>query len=98
MRTRTSGFTLVELLVVVAIIAIILSLLLPALRNARLSAQSGACLSNLHQAGLAAQMYTTDYRGMLPPYGEFTPDNAGGMRVIENVFGGFEVPDGYRRM
>ena len=70
MKTRKSGFTLVELLVVVAIIAIILSLLLPSLRNAREAARGGVCLSNLHQVGLAAIQYTMEYKGVLPPFTE----------------------------
>ena len=72
MSRRRTAFTLVELLVVVAIIAILVSMLLPALRNARLSAQSGACLSNLHQVGLAANMYAGEYKGALPPLAERT--------------------------
>ena len=69
-RRKGDAFTLVELLVVVAIIAIIMSLLLPALRNARQSAYGGRCLSNLHQIGLAATMYTMENRGELPPYAD----------------------------
>ena len=70
MKTRHHAFTLVELLVVVAIIAILLSLLLPALRNARLSAQSGADLNNLHQVGMAGFMYTSEHKGFFPIYAQ----------------------------
>ncbi len=57
------GFTLVELLVVMAIISILAALLLPALRNAMESAQEAACGGNLRQIGIAEVSYAGDYRG-----------------------------------
>jgi len=59
-------FTLIELLVVVAIIAILAALLLPALSNAKEQARTAKCQSNLHQIGLAIQMYVQDEDGFLP--------------------------------
>jgi prepilin-type N-terminal cleavage/methylation domain-containing protein/prepilin-type processing-associated H-X9-DG protein len=57
------GFTLVELLVVIAIIAILVALLLPALQKARQQAITAACLSNIKQVGLGFQIYATNNNG-----------------------------------
>jgi len=54
------GFTLVELLVVIGIIALLVALLLPALNAARRAAANAACLANLHQIGQAVIMYKSD--------------------------------------
>ncbi len=54
------GFTLIELLVVVSIIAVLISILLPALRSAREAAKHATCLSNLRQLGVASASYATD--------------------------------------
>jgi prepilin-type N-terminal cleavage/methylation domain-containing protein/prepilin-type processing-associated H-X9-DG protein len=60
------GFTLVELLVVIGIIALLISMLLPSLNKARQAANAAACLSNMRQIGQAALMFANDHKGYLP--------------------------------
>lgn len=60
------GFTLIEVLVVVAILALLVSVLLPSLVRARESARAAQCQSNLKQMGSGITMYTVDSRSYLP--------------------------------
>lgn len=61
-----SAFTLIELLVVMAILGILAGLLLPVLSRTKETGRSAACLNNLHQIGVALQLYVQDNQNHLP--------------------------------
>src|SRR3954467_3497715 len=68
-RSRAAGacgFTLVELLVVIGIIALLISILMPALSRARQQAIQTQCLSNLRQLGMVVQMYANENNDRVP--------------------------------
>ena len=78
-RRCQSGFTLVELLVVIGIIAILISLLLPALNRAREQANSVKCKAQLRSIGQAMQIYVTNNKQFLAPMKNeayWTPNNS----------------------
>lgn len=85
--TWARGFTLIEILVVTAIIALLLVILLPILRNVRAAAKRTVCLTNLRQIGFATSEYANANKGWYPVAevtgrwgfrrapGEITPDH-----------------------
>ena len=79
--TKTGGFALVELLVVIGLLAILTALLLPAVQAAREAARRGQCSNNLRQLGVALHGYH-DVCGSLPP---------GRMKCYDPRYAGFET-------
>lgn len=67
-RRSSAGFTLVELLVVISITALLIAILLPALRQARAAARQTQCLSQLKQITTAVSMYQVDHEDYIPPW------------------------------
>ena len=82
---QSPGFTLVELLVVIGIIALLISILMPSLAKARESANRVVCLSNQRQVGVMLEMYANDNRDQIPLGFGWTKDN------IPLQFGGVQV-------
>jgi prepilin-type N-terminal cleavage/methylation domain-containing protein/prepilin-type processing-associated H-X9-DG protein len=68
MTRRRSGFTLVELLIVIAIVGALLALILPAVQSARAAARSADCKSNMRQIGLAVLQYCERNGGQFPEW------------------------------
>ncbi len=89
-RRPTKGFTLVELLVVIGIIALLISILLPSLNKARQAANSVKCKANLRSIGEGLLIYAGSYKGTLP-YGGWD----GMLDTSKTPFVAGTVPAGY---
>ncbi len=77
---RRSGFTLLEVLLVVGLIALLVAVLTPALGRAREQARMARCMATLHNAGTALTLYLDDNNGAFWPYFEDLSGPAGGRR------------------
>lgn len=85
---KSITFTLVELLVVIAVIAILASLMLPALNKARDVAKSINCINNEKQIGLLSMQYTNDYSDYIVPANARNPTSN---NIVNNVWVGPEL-------
>ena len=92
MDTRRLGFTLIEILVVVAIIGIIAAILFPVFARAREKARQTTCVSNLKQLGMAVAMYSGDNDDVLPNLTGGDPGD--GITSGWVYYTGFETPQG----
>lgn len=98
LRQPRVAFSLVELLVVVAIVGLLTAILLPVFAKSREKARASACISNYHQIGLAIQMYATDADGDTPPDGgSFSGIMADSAPYLKNT-AVFVCPDDFDRV
>jgi prepilin-type N-terminal cleavage/methylation domain-containing protein/prepilin-type processing-associated H-X9-DG protein len=81
-RRNTCGFTLVELLVVISIIALLLAVLLPALNSARSVAKKVTCMTNMRQMGFAVNMYLEGNKQKYPYALSANPKSANGKPLL----------------
>ncbi|NLX06133.1 MAG: prepilin-type N-terminal cleavage/methylation domain-containing protein [Phycisphaerae bacterium] len=95
---RSRAFTLIELLVVVAIIAVLVSILLPALQSARDQAKTVMCTSNLKQMGIAFGMYADDNAGFLPLTGNQHDTTSWQYKLYEKYLVASDNPAAYYQL
>jgi prepilin-type N-terminal cleavage/methylation domain-containing protein len=85
-HSRLCGFTLVELLVVIGVIALLVSILLPVLNKAREAAARTACASNMRQVATALNAYLADNRGGQPIYGSRSGSGTTQFMYIKDMY------------
>ena len=93
-----SGFTLIEMLIVVAIIAVLAAILFPVFQKVRENARATVCLSNYHQIGLAIHQYSNDADGQTPPDGGSFSGLITDCAPYTHTIGLFICPDDYDRI
>jgi prepilin-type N-terminal cleavage/methylation domain-containing protein len=90
------AFTLIELMVVVAVIGLLVAVLMPAMGNARAQARRAACANNLRQIGVGMQIYISGnhdrfpYASFMPSFGPFPLDREKPIRIVDVLK--FNVP------
>jgi len=107
MKGKKKGFTLIELMIVIAIIAILAAILVPNFLRARAQGQFTQCQSNCKNIGTALEMYSTDHSGhypegssalslLTPDYLKIIPTCASaGTDTYTNAYSGATNPDAY---
>jgi prepilin-type N-terminal cleavage/methylation domain-containing protein/prepilin-type processing-associated H-X9-DG protein len=81
--SRRRGFSLVELLVVMGIIALLIGILVPTIVRARMKSNAAACKAQLHDIGSSFQMYLNDHRGRYPLAPTLPSANTSGYQTLQ---------------
>ena len=97
MKSGKQNFSMVELLVVIAVIAILVTLLLPTLQKARATAKSVSCVSNLRQIGGALVSYSADQDDWMPAEQSNGGNVGSRIHFLRLYLGITGMPDGERR-